>query len=491
MKKTGTFQFEAVDETRNVTGTYKYDDAWFGEDANVLSPELRMLSMCFSLASFPNPETKDRRYSNAEAFLAELGFTDVEVNKDFKRTPEEFTIGIVAARKDVTLSGEECTIYTIGFRGASYGREWYGNTIIEENGVPRGFRIALMKTVEFFRDYVYRHAAQEKKRKKVWIAGFSRAGAIASLAGAALTRQPKRWGFSRKDIFVYTFESPRCIPKEMKADYPNIHNTISKVDMVPLISPASWGFIRPGVDDTILPSPGQKEWQDRAEEVRAILKGINPDIVCEEEGFTPLAIAGTQLKPVKDKEDYHRARDKLDAWWYSADLGDYFPHMITYMGSKLAKSVGKPELTDREAYAKYYEKSFGLVAKKYLGNDADQHEMVRGVLEKMINRGSAPFIRAVMYLILKRGRNRVLRRTASRLTSLIIFRILTNKGFRGSAQELAHMRASIENMTYYFLFCASCDVQENDCAYIGTLGANIERIRGAHAPELIYSWLVV
>ena len=161
------------------------------------------------------------------------------------------------------------------------------------------------------------------------------------------------------------------------------------------------------------------------------------------------------------------------------------------MGSKLAKSVGKPELTDREAYAKYYEKSFGLVAKKYLGNDADQHEMVRGVLEKMIDRGSAPFIRAVMYLILKRGRNRVLRRTASRLTSLIIFRILTNKGFRGSAQELAHMRASIENMTYYFLFCASCDVQENDCAYIGTLGANIERIRGAHAPELIYSWLVV
>ena len=490
MATTGQFQFEAVDEIHNVTGTYIYDDTWFEEDASVLSPRLRLMSMCMSLASFPNPEDRKRPYSNAESLLMDLGFEDVEVNKDFQRAPEEFTIGVIAARKEVTLHGEDCTIYVIGFRGASYGREWYGNTIIEARGIPIGFRIALDKTVKFLKDYTARHESDHKRRRrKLWITGFSRAGAAAGLAGAAVTRHAASWGYRKEDIFVYTFESPRCMPKELNADCPNIHNTVSKTDMVPLIAPMSWGFERPGVDDTVLPSPRHTAWQERIREVRSVLNSVNPGLESAEEGFTPLAISGTRITPIRENREYHEKRGKLEKWWYEADIGDYFPNFIRFMGSKLSLSVGKPYLTDREAYANYYERSFGIVAKKYLGSDADQHEIVRGVLEDIYRRAALPPIRAVLFVILKRGKNRALRRVASRITAIILFRIMTAKGFRGSRRELAHMRVSIENMVYYFLFCASCDVRENDFAYFGTLGENIGRLRGAHSPELIYSWL--
>ena len=490
MKKTGSFRFEAVDEVHNVSGTYTYDDAWFADDASLLSPMLRMMSMCLSLACFPDPEDKNRAFSNAEKLLTEMGYRDLEVNEDFRHSPREYTLGVLIARKEVSLQGENCAIYAVGFRGASYGREWYGNTIIEKQGIPVGFRIALHKTMHFLQDYLERHGSKEKERKKLWITGFSRAAAAAGLAGAAATRHAKRWGLRKEDIFVYTYEAPRCMPKELNVAYSNIHNTVSRVDMVPLIAPESWGFIRPGVDDTILPSPKQKEWQDQIKEVRAFLKSLNPAVECEEEGFVPLAISGFQLKPIREAEKYHRKRGKLEEWWYDADIGDYFPLFIRFMGSKLALSVGKTELTDREAYAQYYEKSFAMVAKRYLGSNADQRDLVRGVLAKMLEHGSTPIIRAVFYVILKGGRNRVLRRVASRLSNWTVFRIMTTRGFKGNRKILKRMSAAIENMIYYFLYCASCDVRENDFAFLGTLGANIDRLRGAHAPELIYSWLV-
>ena len=83
----------------------------------------------------------------------------------------------------------------------------------------------------------------------------------------------------------------------------------------------------------------------------------------------------------------------------------------------------------------------------------------------------------------------MLRRTAARMTSLIIFSLLTKRGFEGTREEMKAMRAGIQKMIYYFLYCASCDVMENDLAYIGTLGGNIDLLLEAHAPELIYCWL--
>ncbi len=490
MEQKGVFRFQDAEETTNLTAEYSYADEWFLQDARELSPEIRQFSLCLSMAAFPNPkEPAHRQYSNVEALVKELGFSDFEINMDYTRTPADFTIGIFAARKKVLFGEDPCIIYILGFRGASYGKEWYGNTIFGEKDVAYGFQIAVKKTLQFLKAYLVTHNTEPEIQKKVLISGYSRAGAIAGLVGVAVSDNETFFGVSNKDIFVYTFEAPRGLPIERNLDYPNIHNTISRMDMVPLIAPEVWGFCRPGKDDTVLPAPGDEEWERLFPAVATTLNMINPAISCTAEHFTPIAIAGSKLAPIKKHEAFHRKKGKLQDWWYEATLGDYFPRFISFMGKKINLSIGNKKITEREAYARYYEEAFALIAKKYLGAEKDQRLLIRGVLLNIMDRAMKPVQKAILYMILRNGKNKVLRKTASKVTSIIISSLLSKKGFVGTEVEMNEMKDSINKMTYYFLYCASCDVLENDFAYLGTLGANIEMLLEAHAPELIYAWI--
>ncbi len=491
MKQNGVFRFEDAEETKNLAADYTYADEWFEEDAAILSPQLRGMSLCLCMSAFPNlEEPVDRQSINVEKLMQEIGFQDFRTNEDFRCVPEEYTIGIFAARKDVSIGEESCAIYAVGFRGASYGKEWYGNTKIGEEGIPYGFRIAVEKTLRFLKDYLEYHREDAGRRTILWISGYSRAGTVAGLAGAAITDDAESWGISKRDIHVYTFEAPRSFPVDTRREYPNIHNTISRMDMVPLIAPEVWGFCRPGSDDTILPSPGDPEWEVRFAAVKKRLQQLNPSLDLTAVDFTPVAIAGTGLAPIMRCEKSHRRKGKLAEWWYSANPGEYYPRFIFFMGEKIAPSVGKADLPNRTAFAHFYEESFALIAQKYLGAEKEQRLLIRSVLLKLLDDLMKPVPKTVTYLILRNGKTKLLRKTAAKWTSAIISRLLSKDGFGGTKEELEEMRGSIEKMTYYFLYCASRDVQENDLAFLGTLGANIELLLWAHAPELIYSWLM-
>ncbi len=491
MKINGIFRFEDAEETKNLVAEYTYADEWFEEDAAILSPELRGMSLCLCMSAFPNlDEPVERQSVNVESLLQEIGFWDFETNEDFRCAPEEFTMGIFAAKKEVSLGEESCVIYAVGFRGASYGKEWYGNTKIGEEGIPYGFRIAVDKTRLFLKDYMERHRDGAGRRKILWLSGYSRAGSVAGLTGASITEDAEIWGLSKRDIHVFTFEAPRSFPVDAKKDYPNIHNTISRMDMVPLIAPEVWGFCRPGSDDTILPSPGDPEWKARFPAVKKRLQQLNPSLDLPAAAFTPVAIAGTGLAPVALCEKAHRRKGRLSEWWYSANPGEYYPRFIAFMGKKIAPSVGENDLSNRVAFARFYEESFALIAQQYLGAEKEQRLLIRSVLLNLLDELMKPVPKTVTYLILRNGKQRLLRRTAAKWTSAIISSLLSRDGFRSTKEELEEMRSSIEKMTCYFLYSASRDVQENDLAFLGTLGANIELLLWAHAPELIYSWLM-
>ena len=152
--------------------------------------------------------------------------------------------------------------------------------------------------------------------------------------------------------------------------------------------------------------------------------------------------------------------------------------------------MGENDLSNRVAFARFYEESFALIAQQYLGAEKEQRLLIRSVLLNLLDELMKPVPKTVTYLILRNGKQRLLRRTAAKWTSAIISSLLSRDGFRGTKEELEEMRSSIEKMTCYFLYSASRDVQENDLAFLGTLGANIELLLWAHAPELIYSWLM-
>ena len=180
MKKEGSFFFENYSETKDSVGHYYYDDAWFDESSYQLNKKLRTMSLCFSMASFPSADEKEERPSvNAERLLSELSFSDIEVNDDFLKEPEVFSLGLIAAQKKIGSGKNAYSLIAMNFRGASYGLEWKSNTLLGEKGIADGFEKTGEVAVSFLRNYIKKHKDKLSKRLKLWVSGYSRAAAFA------------------------------------------------------------------------------------------------------------------------------------------------------------------------------------------------------------------------------------------------------------------------------------------------------------------------
>ncbi|MBR2836067.1 MAG: hypothetical protein IKE43_10240 [Coriobacteriales bacterium] len=64
---------------------------------------------------------------------------------------------------------------------------------------------------------------------------------------------------ARKDIFAYTFASPRTTKNPRYGEYPNIFNIVGKMDIVPQVPLEDWGYERYGTD---LSTPAQETDSD-------------------------------------------------------------------------------------------------------------------------------------------------------------------------------------------------------------------------------------
>lgn len=246
-----------------------YDDSIFDSDANIFNPQLASASIAFSMASFASMEEKKyaNKSKNANELLTKLGFTDFETNQWFKEKPGADTIGVLAAKKKIG----DYTVVAIGLRGAAYFSEWASNFTLgnREDGFHEGFRTAADNCISFAKEYFATKNIQGNV--KIWISGYSRAGATSNIAAGLidedLNKGLKPFGeninLTRNHLYAYCFEAPQGAPnilndeghiKVKTNDFDNIFNILNVNDPVPLVAMHELGFTRYG-RDMYLPDP--------------------------------------------------------------------------------------------------------------------------------------------------------------------------------------------------------------------------------------------
>jgi len=263
---------------------YYYSDSYFYKDSSIYNDSLATMSLCFELTSWcshnqdswynPKYTEADAEFwqdklvnaktlllgsPNGNADYPGLGFSNFAANEYWEKTPTLDSIGACAARKQITDSnGENYTLVALAVRGGGYEREWGSNFTIGKSGEHTGFAQARDEVIAFLEDYVAGLGATESKKLKLWIVGYSRAAATANMTAAKLNSFSSLANatVAQKDIYCYTFEAPQGAMKEQaQGDFTNIHNIINTNDLVPMVAPSAWDFVKYNYqNDIILPS---------------------------------------------------------------------------------------------------------------------------------------------------------------------------------------------------------------------------------------------
>ena len=229
----GTVKIGGLFADRWEEQNYYYSDDYFRTSGKVLNEHLGSLS---ALSAFyiqqPNVATPEE---NA-GFLKELGFEDLVYGDLDVMTSD--SIGSLIGRKTV----DGVPVIAVELR-AEYSNEWASNFLAGNEGDAAGFAASAKKVEDRLLDYL---STRGMKKAKYWICGYSRAGAVANLLGKTINDNLDSFATTADDIYVYTYEAPRCTPDPVA--YENIHNYIDENDIVPKVYPAAWPMSRHGVD---------------------------------------------------------------------------------------------------------------------------------------------------------------------------------------------------------------------------------------------------
>lgn len=281
LKKTGQFKFAGMlVQTHDAEATYHYDDGYFLEDSTIYNNQLSTMSLCLELATWSSYDTSiwKHKSKNARELLTGevltaggsysketegIGFKDFAQNDYWNNRPTRNSIGVVAANKkitDVRDNNKEYTLIALAVRGGGYASEWASNFNTGNVGTHAGFTEARDNVLKFLKKYIEDYSITGDI--KLWVVGYSRGGATANMVGGALNDgyALPNVSLKHKDLFVYTFEAPRgALKSDLDAsnsgEHSNIHNVINFNDVVPLVAPQQWGFVRYNYDnDYALPS---------------------------------------------------------------------------------------------------------------------------------------------------------------------------------------------------------------------------------------------
>lgn len=252
------FSFTGYISKKDVQSKCYYSDAFFNSDATKYNAHLATMSLSFELTTWTSGSTSqwpadnnavgdNLKCHNARKLLCdELDFEkdSFKVNDFWLQAPEKDSIGALAANKKL---GDGSTLIALGVRGGGYGKEWASNFTMGKEGDHQGFATARDNVLKFLNNYIKEQDITG--RVKLWIVGFSRAGAVANMVGGALNDYytfSSDVEVSKEDTYVYTFEAPQGVLKTNlnSGNYANIHNIINLNDIVPLVAPGSWGFTR-------------------------------------------------------------------------------------------------------------------------------------------------------------------------------------------------------------------------------------------------------
>lgn len=245
-----------------------YTDDYFSNPSTTYNPSLATASLCLAMSSFAtntsSSEDYTNRYINAKNLLKSFGFSSFTPNADYKKKPETDTIGLVFANKKIGSS----TMVVTGIRGANYQQEWASNVTLgnyEDSTYHKGFYTAGKQLVDELKTYISDQGISGSI--KLWISGYSRAGATCNIASGLLDQSVRdgtsvlgdQVSFSKEDIYSHCFEPPQGVYYDDTLDevpahgenYNNIFNIINGNDPVPMVAMNVYNFTRFGIDKNL------------------------------------------------------------------------------------------------------------------------------------------------------------------------------------------------------------------------------------------------
>ena len=262
VKKT-TFRYQSG--TQDEESFFYYTDSFFDHPATQYDPSLATASLSFAMASFASIDEYSyaHRYINGEEVLKKLGFDDIEANQYFHEKPGPDSLGVMIGRKRLG----DCTLLAVGLRGANYESEWASNFTVGE-GVAGGFHQGFYEASEIILSALNAYTASRSLsgKLKIWISGYSRAGASCNIAcgrmdefirdGIPFLGEAVR--LAKEDLYAYCFEAPQGAPLDedryAKSEiFNNIFCIVNPNDPVPKTAMTAMGFTRFG-RDIVLPT---------------------------------------------------------------------------------------------------------------------------------------------------------------------------------------------------------------------------------------------
>ena len=283
----GYFKYAGkINQDSDSAAEYWYSDSYFSQSATKYNASLATMSLCLELSTWssfekenwyhPSYTPKDAAFwqdklcnvktlllgnPNAEDGYGGIGFSDFKANDFWQDAPTKDSIGVCAARKSISTSlGDKYTLIALVVRGGGYGAEWASNFTIGKSGEHDGFAAARNNVLDFLDTYISSlNLSDNEKNIKIWVTGYSRAGATANMVAGALDTYhslPDGAVTSIDDIYCYTFEAPQgAVRSSLRENYSNIFNVLNLNDLVPLVAPYSWDFARYNYqNDITLPS---------------------------------------------------------------------------------------------------------------------------------------------------------------------------------------------------------------------------------------------
>ena len=256
---------------QTTTWQYPYSDELFLLPSDEYHHTLAQASVGMATASFRDTEKEDAQDDNLIEFMEQAGFEDIDT-ETYRNEPTTDSISYGIAWKTI----DDFTLLAVAVCGGNYSKEWASNLTVGDGVRSEGFNDAAQKVEAAVYDYMEAHGISGKT--KIWICGYSRAGATSNIAAADFTDSGKF-----EDVYAYCFAAPRTTKEP--GNYTNIFNILGKDDIVPKVPLADWGYKRYGIDlytRSVEADSDSMEYLEKVEKTYYQLTGheitVNPEI---------------------------------------------------------------------------------------------------------------------------------------------------------------------------------------------------------------------
>ncbi len=393
--------------SNDYVGTAFYDDSYFQKDSTIYNSNLSTCSIAFAMASFASNSNRNDpsyRYNNGEAFLKENGFSNIDVNADYKVKSSSDTLGVIFASKTIG----DTTLIAAGIRGGNYEMEWASNvtlgdgeTIKQHQGFYEGSSIYLKGLEEYVTKYSITGDV------KLWSVGYSRGGACNNVAIGRLDQQISKnekifdgkINLKKENIYCYCFEPPMgaSFKEEISPRseiYSNIHNILNpndpvpKVAMNPRVKESGFRFTRYGVDYYLPDSVRNINYSNIINKVIEFYNGMDNHSALGDYRIADFSMSGSSSSNEDSSLNIMQAKNNRVNWTSGLFLEEFISYLTLLGVGSLDNYVTNFQSGLRELFQIVYKNgspkfsfmTLGASFTKYLLNSSNVDILINNLL---------------------------------------------------------------------------------------------------------------